>query len=654
MTTDGGGGPQPAGRAETLSEPEAETVARLLAPLRLAGSDAAGGAAMTFGDLIGIGEPASFSAASGWAVGGRLRVPIGVDSRPASAVVLDLKESAQDGMGPHGLLIGATGSGKSELLRYARARPRRDARLGDAQLRADRLQGRCDVRVARSAAAHRRGDHQPRRRTAAGRPDDRRAATASWYVARSCCAAAGNVASLRDYERALRRRPAAAAGAADRLRRVHRVAVGQAGVHRPVRGDRVGSAGRSAYTCSSPRNGWTRAGCAGSTRTCRTGSALRTFSAMESRAVLGVAGRVRTATRAGTRLPEVRHRAAGAVQGGVRVRAVGDDRLDAGHRRRSRCCRSPAHRSASRPRPARPAESGCVAACPARLDVLAEPLAGAGTPAHQVWLPPLGHAGAAGPAARTGRRRPPSAASPPSRPCLADGCASRSAWSTGRSSSGATRWWLDLGRRRRPRGDRRRDRSPASRRAVRTLITALALTHTPREVTFYCLDFGGGALRDCAGLPHVGAVVGPARADGGPAYASARSRRCCPIASAASRPTASTRRPAPSRGTAGAATRTATSSWSSTAGPRSASDYDDLEPVITDIATRGLSYGVHVVVTAGRWTDLRPGAARPARRRVSSCGSAIRPTRRSSRKVAGDVPGRAPGRGLTGRRALPR
>ena len=30
---------------------------------------------------------------------------------------LDLKEAAQDGMGPHGLLVGATGSGKSELLR---------------------------------------------------------------------------------------------------------------------------------------------------------------------------------------------------------------------------------------------------------------------------------------------------------------------------------------------------------------------------------------------------------------------------------------------------------------------------------------------------------------------------------------------------------
>ena len=32
-------------------------------------------------------------------------------------VMLDLKESAQLGMGPHGICIGATGSGKSELLR---------------------------------------------------------------------------------------------------------------------------------------------------------------------------------------------------------------------------------------------------------------------------------------------------------------------------------------------------------------------------------------------------------------------------------------------------------------------------------------------------------------------------------------------------------
>ncbi|WP_295627487.1 type VII secretion protein EccCa [uncultured Corynebacterium sp.] len=46
----------------------------------------------------------------------RLRVPIGVDEA-GRVVHLDLKESAEGGVGPHGLCIGATGSGKSELLK---------------------------------------------------------------------------------------------------------------------------------------------------------------------------------------------------------------------------------------------------------------------------------------------------------------------------------------------------------------------------------------------------------------------------------------------------------------------------------------------------------------------------------------------------------
>jgi S-DNA-T family DNA segregation ATPase FtsK/SpoIIIE len=35
-------------------------------------------------------------------------------------------------------------------------------------------------------------------------------------------------------------------------------------------------------------------------------------------------------------------------------------------------------------------------------------------------------------------------------------------------------------------------------------------------------------------------------------------------------------------------------------------DYEELEAVITDIATRGLSYGIHVVAGSSRWMDFRP------------------------------------------------
>ncbi|HJW59070.1 MAG TPA: FtsK/SpoIIIE domain-containing protein, partial [Actinomycetota bacterium] len=43
-------------------------------------------------------------------------MPVGV-GLAAEPLVLDLKEAAEGGIGPHGLVVGATGSGKSELLR---------------------------------------------------------------------------------------------------------------------------------------------------------------------------------------------------------------------------------------------------------------------------------------------------------------------------------------------------------------------------------------------------------------------------------------------------------------------------------------------------------------------------------------------------------
>ncbi len=75
--------------------------------------------ATTVTSLLGIDNPFRVDPAETWrprAPRNRLRVPIGVDTE-GRPVHLDIKESAQGGMGPHGLCIGATGSGKSEALR---------------------------------------------------------------------------------------------------------------------------------------------------------------------------------------------------------------------------------------------------------------------------------------------------------------------------------------------------------------------------------------------------------------------------------------------------------------------------------------------------------------------------------------------------------
>ncbi len=111
-------------RADGISVAQAQTVARRLAPYRTTGSTAGDLGAVedrpaTWPELLGLGDPARFDPARAWAPRrgrDRLRVPIGVgvDGAP---VELDLKEAAENGMGPHGLCIGATGSGKSEFLR---------------------------------------------------------------------------------------------------------------------------------------------------------------------------------------------------------------------------------------------------------------------------------------------------------------------------------------------------------------------------------------------------------------------------------------------------------------------------------------------------------------------------------------------------------
>jgi DNA segregation ATPase FtsK/SpoIIIE, S-DNA-T family len=106
--------------ADRTSGPLFEAVARTVSGRRLSltGPDApeAGPAGA---DLLGLGDPDRLTPATAWRARSPrdfLRVPIGVDDLGAP-VLLDLKEAARLGMGPHGLCVGATGSGKSELLR---------------------------------------------------------------------------------------------------------------------------------------------------------------------------------------------------------------------------------------------------------------------------------------------------------------------------------------------------------------------------------------------------------------------------------------------------------------------------------------------------------------------------------------------------------
>jgi S-DNA-T family DNA segregation ATPase FtsK/SpoIIIE len=92
-------------RLDQLGNSAAEGLSRSLAPLHLEESAAAIDLASEV-RLSELDPPRR----------GQLCAPIGV-SEDGDTLLLDLKQAADGGMGPHGLIVGATGSGKSELLR---------------------------------------------------------------------------------------------------------------------------------------------------------------------------------------------------------------------------------------------------------------------------------------------------------------------------------------------------------------------------------------------------------------------------------------------------------------------------------------------------------------------------------------------------------
>ena len=109
------------GKLDSLSVGRITMLSRMLSPYRLSAADGADAlhSSVDLPEIIGVPDVAELDTRRSWkprSSGDFLRVPIGVGPS-GNLVLLDLKESAFGGMGPHGLVVGATGSGKSEMLR---------------------------------------------------------------------------------------------------------------------------------------------------------------------------------------------------------------------------------------------------------------------------------------------------------------------------------------------------------------------------------------------------------------------------------------------------------------------------------------------------------------------------------------------------------
>ncbi|MFC7648185.1 type VII secretion protein EccCb [Streptosporangium lutulentum] len=183
---------------------------------------------------------------------------------------------------------------------------------------------------------------------------------------------------------------------------------------------------------------------------------------------------------------------------------------------------------------------------------------------------------------------------------------------------------------------------------LRTLITSMALMHTPREVQFYCLDFGGGALASLEGLPHVGGVA--SRLDGDRArrtvaeIATLLQQRERFFAEQGIDSITTYRRQLADgtiEGDGWGDVFLVVDGWLTVR-----QEFETLEPVITDLAARGLGYGIHVVAATNKWSEFRPGIRDLFGTRVElKLGDAYESD--INRKASLAVPEGTPGRGLT-------
>lgn len=659
------------GAPDQVTPAVAAATCRHLVGLRAPGVAAAEPVVTTAGlpDLLGLATLRTLDPAVCWRprpARDRLRVAIGVGSagRP---VELDLKEAAEGGMGPHGLIVGATGSGKSELLRtlvlgLAITHPPDVLNVVLVDFKGGATFARLHALPHTSAVVTNLGEHLDL--------VDRMADALAGELARrmELLRATGEFASLRDYDRAR-------AGARADLPALPSLLVvvdefSELLTAKPEFLDvfmTIGRLGRSLgvhLLLASQRLEEGRLRGLDTHLSYRIG--LKTFSAAESRIVLGVDDAYRLPSAPGNGYlrfdtgEPVRFKAA-FVSGPARERRPGRPSGDRPAPQVFRLTGALTEPGRAAPVPDRAAPAG--RSTPTGLDSAVDPvlhpttgaegtdsagtvleiavarLAGAGGPAHQVWLPPL--------------------QDPPSLDLLLPTTPRRPGVDFGRIPLG----WVD-----RPFEQARAvlelDLSGAAGHvaivgapqsgkstALRTLVSALALTHGPGELSVYCVDLGGGSLAGLAGLPQVGAVAGRMQPDlvrRTVAMAErALARREAAFATAGVTSVADWRRRA-------AADRTdeldpggygdlllVIDGWGSLR-----ETFEPLEARLMSIAARGLNYGVHLAVTATRWAELRPALKDLIGSRVElRLGDPLDSTVAS--RLAATVPVDRPGRGLT-------
>ncbi|MGW7406910.1 type VII secretion protein EccCa [Streptomyces sp. NPDC054833] len=655
---DSGGGVAYEGVPDGLSLPAAEALARQLAPLRMGGGDDDEPllANLDFTDLLGLGDAASVDVMRTWrprSTPDRLRVPIGV-GEGGQPVMLDLKEAAQDGMGPHGLCVGATGSGKSELLRtlvlglaVTHSSETLNFVLADFKGGAT-FAGMSQMPHVAAVITNLADDL-----TLVDRMGD--AIRGELQRRQELLRAAGNYANIHDYEKAR------AAGAPleplaslvlvidefselltakpdfiDMFIQIGRIGR-SLGVHLLLASQRLEEGKlRGLDTYLSYRIG------------------LRTFSAAESRAALGVPDAYHLPSVPGSGYLKfgteemVRFKAA-YVSGTYRA---GGPEVTQGslpiERRPALFTAPPVPVAYVAPDPAqthapaaRPKDDALADTV---LDVIVQRLEGQGVPAHQVWLPPLDQA-------PTLDQLLPALAVTPERGLqapeytrlggltvplgLIDKPFEQKREVLYRDFSGAAGHTMIVG-------------GPQSGKStfLRTLVTSFALTHTPHEVQFYCLDFGGGGLVTLADLPHVGGVASrldPERVRRTVAEVAGILNRREQFfrANGVDSITTYRRRRAAGElpGEAWGDVFLVIDGWGNFK-----TDYEGLEGIVNDVAGRGLGYGVHVVISASRYMEVRAALKDQILGRLELRLGDVMDSE-FDRKVAMNVPAGVPGRG---------